>query len=140
MGREAIDDAKGAGHLRGTVVVLNRDLMFGMRIRNAVRSLGLEPVVVADTAAFVAAVRAGGATPVLAVVDMNGAVDWTLVRGLADDPSVETPIIGFGPHVDIEGRRAAKAAGLDRIVSNGDFHRDAVGLLRRYAARDLDTE
>ncbi|MDF3015147.1 MAG: hypothetical protein K0R44_372, partial [Thermomicrobiales bacterium] len=42
------------------------------------------------------------------------------------------PTLAFGPHVDIEGRRAAKAAGVTRIVSNGQFHTDTVGLIERY--------
>jgi hypothetical protein len=46
---------------------------------------------------------------------------------------VATPLLGFGPHVDVDGRRAAKAAGLTRIVSNGEFHRDLVALVARYA-------
>ena len=42
------------------------------------------------------------------------------------------PTLAFGPHVDVEGRRAAKAAGVTRIVSNGQFHSDMAGLIERY--------
>ena len=133
-GRSAADGQGGGEASEGSiVVVLNRDLMFGSRIRNALRSLGLAAVFAADTANFANLVRSSRPAPVLGVIDMNGEVDWQAVRGLKDDPAVDVPLIAFGPHVDVAGRRAAKAAGVDRLLSNGEFHRDTVGLLRRYA-------
>ena len=117
----------------GTVVVLNRDLMFGMRIRQALQSLGYASRFAADTSGFVGLLREMEPPAALGVIDMNGQVDWALIRGVKDDASVPTSILAFGPHVDIDGRREAKAAGVDRLVSNGDFHRDTAGLLRRYA-------
>lgn len=116
----------------GLVVIQNRDLLFGMRIRNALRSLGYAPRFTPDTDAFVRAVRESDPAPALAVIDMNGPVDWGLIEALVADPAVVTPLLAFGPHVDVASRRAAKAAGVTRIVSNGDFHRDTVGLIRRY--------
>lgn len=113
------------------VVALNRDLMFGSRISSVLRALGYSPRLVKDTAAFCAAVREDA--PALAIVDMNGPVEWGEIAALAADPSVTTPLLGFGPHVDVESRKAAKAAGMTRIVSNGEFHRDAATLIERYA-------
>jgi len=113
------------------VVALNRDLMFGSRISSVVKALGFAPRLVKDTDAFALAVRE--ADPALAIVDMNGPVDWGAIAALAADPAVTTPLLGFGPHVDVDGRRAAKAAGMTRIVSNGDFHRDTAELISRYA-------
>lgn len=113
------------------VVVLNRDLLFGSRIASTVRTLGYDPTFVPTTAAFCEAVRA--ATPALAIIDMNGQVDWPLVASLVEEVGGGTPLLAFGPHVDVNGRRAAKAAGVGRIVSNGDFHRQMAELIARYA-------
>ena len=126
-------EPEGVAPAGGVIVALNRDLMFGALIRNAARALGYEVDFARDTERFVDAIRERTPPPVLAVVDMNGPLDWGPIRAATADPAVPTPFLGFGPHVDVEGRRAAKAAGLDRIVTNGEFHRDAVGLLRRYA-------
>lgn len=115
------------------VVVLNRDLMFGSKIASAVRMNGLEPRFVKDVDAFAANVRAAGEALALGVVDMNAAIDWEVIADLAADPEVGAPLIGFGPHVDVQGRRAAKGAGLTRILSNGEFHRDTADLIARYA-------
>ena len=41
--------------------------------------------------------------------------------------------LSFGPHKDVDGFRAAKRGGATRVVSNGDFHRDMTGFVRRYA-------
>jgi hypothetical protein len=42
------------------------------------------------------------------------------------------PVLGFGSHTDVETRRAAKAAGVHRIVSNGQFNADMAGYVQKY--------
>lgn len=114
------------------VVVLNRDLMFGSRIRSAMATLGLQAVVKGDTVAFLEAARSLGDRAVIAIIDMNGKVDWeAIAAALAEDDTLP-PLLGFGSHTDIETRRAAKAAGVDRIVSNGQFNADMAGYVQRY--------
>ena len=129
------DEGAGAGTPAplGTILVLNRDLMFGVRIGNTLRSLGYEVRFARDTETFARLLRPARPAPVLGVIDMNAVIDWALVRALVDDPETITPLLAFGPHTDVEGRRAAKTAGVDRLVSNGEFHRDMVALVRRYA-------
>lgn len=112
-------------------VVLNRDLMFGSRIRSALASIGMAVVVKGDTSAFIAAARELGDRAVIAIIDMNGAVDWTAVQEALAVGGLP-PVLGFGSHTDVETRRAAKAAGVNRIVSNGQFHADMSGFVERY--------
>lgn len=128
----ATDDPTGHGD-RSTVLVLNRDLMFGSRISAAARSIGLAPRFVRDLPALAAALDEPGDPPALIVLDMNAALDWDAMAALVSDLAGRVPVLGFGPHVDVEGRRAAKGAGLTRIVSNGEFHRDTAGFIGRYA-------
>ena len=118
----------------GVVVVLNRDLMFGSQIRAVLRALGHEARFARDTSGFLAALREAGESASRGVVDMNGTVDWAAIAEFTGETG-RAPLLGFGPHVDVEGRKAAKRAGIDRIVSNGDFHRDAATLVTRYARR-----
>ena len=67
---------------------------------------------------------------------MNGAVSWDVIDEVLSRPSGDrVPTLAFGPHVDVESRRAAKAAGVTRIVSNGQFHGDMAGLIERYRRR-----
>lgn len=115
-------------------VVLNRDLMFGSRIRGALTRLGLEARFVSDTEAFVDALR--DPRPIaIGVIDMNGPVEWETLGSAVQEQEDPPPTLAFGPHVDVEGRRAAKSAGLTRIVSNGQFHSDMDALIDRYRRR-----
>jgi hypothetical protein len=117
-------------------VVLNRDLLFGSRIRSALKSLGLEARFVATTEQFVDALHEQPSSVAIGIVDMNGVVSWDVIREELSRPNGDgVPTLGFGPHVDSENRRAAKAAGMTRIVSNGQFHSDMVGLIERYRRR-----
>lgn len=129
--RETNDEAIATDAAK-PVVVLNRDLMFGVQIGNVVRALGFAPRFVRSTDAFGAEMRRRDAAPALGILDMNGPIEWELIATLVKEPGCP-PVLGFGPHVDIEGRRAAKAAGIARIVSNGEFHRGMGELIGRYA-------
>jgi hypothetical protein len=114
-------------------VVLNRDLLFGSRIRSALKSLGLEAHFVATAEQFVGALHERPSSVAIGIIDMNRAVSWDVLREELSRPNGDqVPTLGFGSHVDVESRRAAKAAGVTRIVSNGQFHSDTVGLIERY--------
>jgi hypothetical protein len=117
-------------------VVLNRDLLFGSRIRSALTSLSLEGRFVATAEQFVGALSEQRGSVAIGIIDMNGAISWDVIReALVQAEGGLAPTIAFGPHVDIEGRRAAKTAGVTRIVSNGQFHSDMAGLIDRYRRR-----
>ncbi len=117
-------------------VVLNRDLLFGSRIRSALASLGLEGHFVSTAEQFVGALSEDPGFVAIGIIDMNGAISWDVIREAGTRGAAGlAPTLAFGPHVDIEGRRAAKAAGVTRIVSNGQFHSDTVGLIERYRRR-----
>jgi hypothetical protein len=115
-------------------LVMNRDLLFGARIRGALKSIGLEARFAPDTARFEESYREFARVGAIAIIDMNGPVEWKRVQALASEPG-GIPILAFGPHVDVEGRRAAKAAGVSRIVSNGQFHGEMLKLIDRYRRR-----
>jgi len=117
-------------------VVLNRDLLFGSRIRIALAALGLEARFVTTAEQFVSVLREQPGAVAIGIIDMNGVFSWEVIReGLSRPHDNPVPTLAFGPHVDIEGRRAAKAAGVTRIVSNGQFHEDTSGLIDRYRRR-----
>lgn len=108
------------------VIVLSRDLFFGMRIRTALRQMGYTTVLAETEADWAAALAAGAA---LALVDFNAPVDWAAL-----EPSgAPVPVIAFGPHTDTEGFRQARAAGVSRVISNGAFSQQLPDLVARYA-------
>src|SRR5215208_4458636 len=126
----------GHGSL-GRVVVLNRDLFFGVKIGNQLKSIGYDVVFAKESDGFAERVR-DQPKPVLGLIDMNAGADWDAVMSLMSGDGPGVPVLAFGSHLDVEGRRAAKAAGVTRVLSNGDFHRDMVTLVRRYALSAKD--
>jgi DNA-binding response OmpR family regulator len=56
----------------------------------------------------------------LALVDLDAALDVLAeIRRLKAGSS--GPIVAFGPHVDTEGRKAAREAGADRVIAKSRF-------------------
>ena len=125
-----------AGRGPTLAIVLNRDLLFGSRIRSALASLGLQSRFVTTAEKFVDALSEEASSVAIGIIDMNGTFSWDAIREVRSREDGElVPTLAFGPHVDIENRRAAKAAGVTRIVSNGQFHSDTAGLIERYRRR-----
>ena len=117
-------------------IVLNRDLLFGSRIRSALAGIGLQAQFVENAGEFVDALLEHRESAAIGIIDMNGPVSWDVIGETLSRRDVALPpTLAFGPHVDVESRRAAKAAGITRIVSNGQFHGDMVGLIERYRQR-----
>lgn len=109
----------------GIVSALSRDVFFGMRIRTVLQQLGYEMNLCKTEAELV------DATPgaVLVLVDFNLPVDWPALESIL---AGEVPIIAFGAHTNVDGFRAAKSAGVTRVVSNGEFSRRLPALLTQY--------
>ena len=111
---------------RGEVAVLSVDLFFGMRIRTVLRQLGYTVVLTKSAAEFQD--RAESAT--LGLIDFNQPIAWDDLTQVIEHG---LPVIAFGSHTDVAGFRAAKAAGVSRVVSNGEFNRSLPALAEKYA-------
>lgn len=113
------------------IVVLNRDVFFGVKIGNTLRALGFQVEFVKTAESLAERILDAAGSVALGVIDINAAPDWAVIREVRSNDSI--PLLAFGSHLDVDGMRAAKAAGATRVVSNGDFHRDMVSLVERYA-------
>jgi CheY-like chemotaxis protein len=111
---------------QSTVVsALSHDVFFGMRIRTVLQNLGYELRLCKTEEELLTA--AEGAN--LALVDFNKPVNWETLRPILDG---EVPVIAFSSHTNVEGFRAAKSAGVTRVVSNGEFSRNLPALMNQY--------
>jgi hypothetical protein len=113
------------------IAVLNRDVFLGVRLTQLGHQLGCAVTIAPDTEAFLKLLESP--EHVLGIIDINARPDWdVLAEGISGAPL--PPILAFGPHLDVDALRLAKAAGVTRVVSNGTFHRDAAALITRYAS------
>ncbi|HYP20260.1 MAG TPA: hypothetical protein VEY08_09300 [Chloroflexia bacterium] len=95
------------------------DLMFAVQLQNMARKSGYR----------VANARPGAPLPGadVLVVDLGSRGDWEgAVREMAGRG---VPVIAFGPHMDAEGRKRAKAAGASRVLANSNLTRDLPRIL-----------
>lgn len=115
----------------GPILLLIPDVFFAVTVRNTVRKIGFDPHILKTADSLIVAAGEHGA--VLAVVDLaavRSVNDWSDIGDLVDDG---LPVLVFGSHKDVDGLRAARNAGVTRVVSNGQFHREMPDLIRRYA-------
>jgi hypothetical protein len=113
-----------------SIIVLNRDLFFGIRLNQLLKQLGYRAALAKSQESFVAGLAA--ADVALGIIDINFGPDWDgIAHAIASGN--HPPIIAFGPHLDVDGLRAAKKAGVTRVFSNGDFSKDTATIVTRYA-------
>lgn len=113
------------------IATLSRDVFFGMRIRTVLQQLGYELRLCNSESALLG--QYSDAT--LVIVDFNQPVDWPVLAPILDS---DTPVIAFGSHTNVEGFRAARDAGVDRTISNGEFSRKLPELLEKYGTNAHD--
>lgn len=123
---------------RGAIVVLITDLFFSVTIRSTLRRIGFDVDLVRGADQAVDRVDVDDVR--LVVVDataVSAAEDW---RQLGQLVAEGTPVLVFGPHKDVERLRAAKDAGVTRVVANSQFHREMATLVERYALADAASD
>ena len=119
------------GEDRGVILVLVPDVFFAVTVRNTIRRIGYDPHILKTTDDLV--VSAGEHEAVLAIVDLAAVSadgEWGDIGDLVGDG---LPVLVFGSHKDVDGLRAARSAGVTRVVSNGQFHREMPELIERYS-------
>lgn len=119
---------------RGVIIAVVKDVFFGITVRNTIKRLNFEPQLIksAETLLDTVAVY----DPSLVIVDLQVIEDesaWDYVTAVREK---DVPVLVFGPHKDVEGLRAAKQAGVSRVVANSQFHREMPVLIERYVKTD----
>lgn len=106
--------------MRETIVLIVDDLMFLPRLEEGLRQLGYQPLVATNETDLSKALFTA---PVLVIVDLfSRNFDWERLVRFVKGPgkkAVHVPTLGFGPHVDLELRERALAAGCHAVVGRG---------------------
>lgn len=121
------------------ILLVSEDLMLGLRVEQVVRQLDARLLILHEEADLLPALRQG---PRLLLVDAGNAgagraVRWIhLVRRWTRD----LPLIGFVPHVQVQARAQALAAGCTEVWTRGRFMRELPQLIGQYTAPPPETD
>ena len=111
-----------------TILLLERDLFFSVKVRDTLSHLGYETQVARSEADF--ARKLAAAAPTLAIVHTGLAgVAWEQI--IAQAKAAGVPTLAFGSHVDLEAQQAARRAGADRVISNSKLATDLPAIVER---------
>lgn len=101
-----------------TIVLIVDDLMFLPRLQNSLKQLGYQPVAATNDSRLTQALFK---SPVLVIVDLfSQSFDWEQLIGVVKKSKAgPVPVLGFGPHVDLELRQKALDAGCNAVVGRG---------------------
>jgi hypothetical protein len=103
------------------VVALGRDLMFSSRIAAEGRAAGVNVRIIRDPAGLPPTAR-------LLLVDLS--LDGAIEAAAAWERRGGGPIVAFVSNVDEQTIAAARAAGLENVMSRGGFTRQLPRILR----------
>jgi CheY-like chemotaxis protein len=118
---------------RNILAVLS-DLMFTVKIQEATKRAGFEPVFVRSQQEAIERARQ---KPALIILDLNDAAvrPLDLIAELKGDPGTRSlPLVGFVSHVQTELRQAAQEQGCDVVLARSAFSQNLPSLLKRYGS------
>jgi len=117
----------------GLVLVLDDDLLFSPRIEMGLKAGGYRARFVTRIAELNEALKVA---PVLILANLGArGVPWPKMVELAQARRLppHAPVVGYGPHTDLELRRRALEAGCDAVVARSAVANNMASLLERYA-------
>src|SRR5579863_9545756 len=115
------------------VVAVLSDLMFTVKIQDAAKRAGLQPVFVKSKQE---ALEQAKQHPAVMILDLNNpALDPVDLIGdlKADEAAREIRLLGFVSHVQADLKRAAQQKGCDMVIARSAFSQNLPAILKRYA-------
>ncbi|NOY40685.1 MAG: hypothetical protein GXP26_02445 [Planctomycetes bacterium] len=112
------------------LVFLGRDLMLSSRVEGAAQNLGFSVSHAADVAGAITALSNDECRLVFVDLQLPGLDIVALVEGVRKIEDAEVLIVACGPHVHEQRLNEARQAGCDRVVTRGQFDRDANSILQ----------
>jgi len=104
--------------------------MLSSRVDGVARNLGYSVGTFADATAALAAVDQDDCRLAFVDLQLPGLDIAAFVQSVRQIKAAEVTIIACGPHVHEQRLRQAQEAGCDRVVTRGQFDRDAQAILQ----------
>ena len=112
------------------LVLVSRDLMLQTRVEGAAQKLGVNVIVASDDESALSAVADETCRSLLIDLRLPGLQLDSLVAAIRQGSALPVTILACGPHVHQARLEEASAAGCDRVLTRGQFDRDAESVLR----------
>lgn len=114
------------------ILYLSADLLWGTRIRSTADSMGIPARPARNMDMLLGRLADSPVRGFVVDLEGEGALDLIthLRRPDATPAERAVRIVAWGPHVEVEKLRAAKAAGADAVMVRGAFHRTLPAILR----------
>ncbi len=116
-----------------SAVLLSGDMMVSSRVMSAARQAGV-PLAIAQSPADLDE-RLSGDTRLVMLDLSQPALQLPVAVGAVRAIAPVATILAFGPHVEEQLLAAAREAGCDEVMSNGQFHREQGAILAKLVAR-----
>jgi len=116
------------------VVAVLSDLMFRVKIQEAVKRAGLEPVFVKTGEE---ALEQAKEKPVAVIIDLNNptAEPLRLIETLkANSDTSKINLLAYVSHVNAELKQAAQEKGCDLVMARSAFSQNLPTIMKRYAS------
>lgn len=117
-----------------TVVVLADDLIWATRLSDAVTAAGARPLRLRRLADLAAALAPGGAGSGLAIIDLTARA-YDGVEAIGAATAIGARVVAVGQHDDAPLRKAAIAAGAERVYTYRALFEDGARTLAAWLAR-----
>lgn len=117
-----------------TVAAYIPDLLFGIRVADAIRAQGGVPDMADSANSLWEAIQRW---PVLVLIDLTAPGDWrTVVQRAKNLPHTRRiPIVAFGSHLDTAALKAARQAGADHAWARSHFVEQLPDLVKSHLAQ-----
>ncbi len=112
-----------------SILALEKDLFFSVKIRDTLRHHDIEVAIVRTLAAFEQRLESDEHLQLVIINTATTGVDWEAAIRAARARQI--PVLAFGSHRDLEARAKALRAGAQRVVANSKFTSDMPGLVTR---------
>jgi DNA-binding response OmpR family regulator len=99
-----------------TILTLEKDLFFSVRIRDTLQSHGYNVLTVRTLPTFEHALTNEEARPTLAIINIAlQGVDWEAAIRAARTHNI--PVLAFGSHMDLDARARALQTGAQKVAT-----------------------
>lgn len=111
------------------ILLLTSDLMFQSSIGAAVTASGNTMMVARDAESLISRVTEPNAVRLILIDLTLVSLDLATAIPTLKNSFIDSVVLAYGPHVDVERLELADRSGADRVITRGQMDRDLVAII-----------